>query len=236
MKPLKWLLVVVGAYLLAFASSYNVTLPQALTVADRRALPPIAESNTGTVESSSASRYSLDATRSKFIAHALAGGLLWFKGHDHLVAVRDFTGEATLDSDTLANSSLQITAKAASMEETSSVFTEAQKKIINKELREIVLLPDQYPDIIFKSTSVSGKATSANQYDLKIAGNLTLHGVTRPITIPTKVTITGNDLRAQGEFSIDRGDFNVKATSAFHGLVRVRDKVKFEFDIVAHRL
>ena len=40
----------------------------------------------------------------------------------------------------------------------------------------------------------------------------------------------------QGEFSIDRGDFKVKATSAFHGLVRVRDKVKFEFDIVGHRL
>jgi hypothetical protein len=27
----------------------------------------------------------------------------------------------------------------------------------------------------------------------------------------------------------------VKATSAFHGMVRVSDKVKFEFDIVGHR-
>ena len=71
--------------------------------------------------------------------------------------------------------------------------------------------------------------------DLKIAGDLTLNGVTRPITIPTRVTLTGNDLRAQGEFSIDRSDFKVKATSAFHGLVRVRSKVKFEFDIVGHR-
>ena len=79
------------------------------------------------------------------------------------------------------------------MEETSSVFTDAQKKIINKELREIVLLPDQYPQIVFKSTSVSGKAAGANQYDLKINGDLTLHGVTRQITIPTKVTVMGND-------------------------------------------
>ena len=151
MKPFKWLMVVVGAYVLAFASSYNVTLPQTLTAADRDALPPIEESNSGRVESSSASRYTLDATRSKFIAHALAGGLLWFKGHDHLVAVRDFSGEAALDPDSLDNSSLQITAKAASMEETSSVFTEPQKKIIDKELREIVLLPDQYPDIVFRA-------------------------------------------------------------------------------------
>jgi polyisoprenoid-binding protein YceI len=181
-------------------------------------------------------RYGLDAAQSKFIAHALAGGLLWFKGHDHLVAVRDFTGEAQLDPESLGASSLQITAKAGSMVETSSVFTDAQKQIINKELREIVLLPDQYPDIVFKSTNVTGKAAGNNQYDLRIAGDLTLHGVTRPITIPTKVTVTGNDLRAQGEFSIDRGDFKVKATSAMHGLIRVRDKVKFTFDIVGHRL
>ena len=180
-------------------------------------------------------RYSLDAAQSKFIAHALAGGLLWFKGHDHLVAVREFTGEARLDPDSIASSSLQINAKAGSMIETSSVFTEPQKQIIDKELREIVLEPDKYPEIVFRSTSVTGKEVANNQFDLKIAGDLTLHGVTRAITIPAKVTVTGNDLRAQGEFSIDRGDFKVKATSAFHGLVRIRDRVKFEFDIVGHR-
>lgn len=181
-------------------------------------------------------RYRLDASQSKFIAHALSGGLLWFKGHDHLVAVREFTGEAQLDPGSIAASSLQITARAASMVETSSVFTEPQKQIINKELREIVLLPDQYPDIVFKSTSVTGRTMGNNQYDLKIAGDLTLHGTTRPITIPTKVTVAGDELRAEGEFSINRGDFKVKATSAMHGLIRVRDKVKFTFDIVGHRL
>ena len=179
-------------------------------------------------------RYTLDASQSKFIAHALRGGLFWFKGHEHLIAVRDFTGEAQLNADSIAASSLVINAKTASMEETSSVFTDAQKKIINKELREIVLLPDQYPDIVFKSANVSGKAAGANQYDLKINGDLTLLGVTRQITIPTKVTVTGNDLRAQGEFSINRDDFKVKATSAVHGLVRVRNKIKFTFDIVGH--
>ena len=199
----------------------------------------------GTVSSSTApsnkgrfdtQRYRLDSSQSKFIAHALAGGLLWFKGHDHLVAVREFTGEAQLTPDAITPASLQITAKADSMVETSSVFTEPQKQIIDKELREIVLEPSKYPDIIFSSTNVKGKSTGNNQYDLSITGDLTLHGVTRQITIPAKVAVTGNDLRAIGEFSIDRGDFKVKATSAVHGLVRVRDKVKFTFDIVGHQL
>lgn len=181
-------------------------------------------------------RYRLDAAQSKFIAHAMAGGLLWFKGHDHLVAVREFTGEAQLTPDQANGSSLEINAKAASMVESSTVFTDQQKQIIDKELREIVLQPEQYPDIVFRSTQVGVKKSAADQYDLDVTGNLTLHGVTRQMTIPTKVTLTGGDLRAVGEFSIDRGDFNVKATSAFHGLVRVRDKVKFNFDIVGHQL
>src|SRR6266536_2078469 len=117
-------------------------------------------------------RYRLDASQSKFIAHAIAGGLLWFKGHDHLVAIREFSGEVRLDPNSIPASSLEIIAKTASMEETSSVFTDAQKKIINKELHDIVLLPDQYPDIVFRSTSVTGQSIGNGQYDLKIAGNL----------------------------------------------------------------
>src|SRR3989441_9068892 len=188
------------------------------------------------VSSAATQRYRLDASQSKFIAHALAGGLLWFKGHDHLVAVREFTGEAQFSPDSIAASSLQITAKAGSMVETSSVFTDAQKQIIDKELREIVLEPSKYPDIVFRSTAVSGTANGPDHYDLKIRGDLTLHGVTRQITIPTQISLAGNDLKARGEFSIDRGEFKVQATSAIHGLIRVRDKVRFTFDITGHRI
>jgi hypothetical protein len=62
-----------------------------------------------------------------------------------------------------------------------------------------------------------------------------MHGVTKQIEILARVTLAGNDLRARGEFDVDRGDFKVKATSAFHGMVRVRDKLEFNFDILAHR-
>ena len=37
-------------------------------------------------------RFRLNPDESKFIAHALSGGLLWFKGHDHLIAAREFSG------------------------------------------------------------------------------------------------------------------------------------------------
>src|SRR5437868_8811042 len=205
MKGLKLIAAVLSMCLAVFALGYKLTASSRDHVANRLSDSPAGGEvarDLSKLAPSAISSYRLDASQSKFIAHAFAGGLFWFKGHDHLVAVREFTGEARLDPASLAGSSLELDARTASMEETSSVFTDAQKKIINKELHDIVLLPDQYPDIVFRSTNVTGSATGNAQYDLKIAGNLTLNGVTRPITIPTKLTVTGNELRAQGEFSI----------------------------------
>ena len=179
--------------------------------------------------------YNLDASQSKFMAHANRSGLLWFKGHSHHLAASDFTGQVEITTDTITPASLRLVVKAASLHETGADFTEPQKQIINKELKEIVLHPDQFPDITFQSTNVTAKTSGAGRYEVKIDGNLTLHGVTKRITIPAVVTLNGDTLRAVGKFSIDRGDFNVKATSAFHGLVRVDDDVKFEFDIVGRK-
>ena len=179
--------------------------------------------------------YNLDPSQSKFMAHANRSGLLWFKGHSHHLAASDFSGQVEITPNTITPASLRLVVKAASLHETGADFTEQQKQIINKELKEIVLHPDQYPDITFQSTNVTAKNSGADRYEVKIDGNLTLHGITKRIRIPAVVTLSGNNLRAVGEFSIDRNDFKVKATSAFHGLVRVDDDVKFEFDIVGRR-
>ncbi|HYX41463.1 MAG TPA: YceI family protein [Pyrinomonadaceae bacterium] len=181
-------------------------------------------------------RYKLDASQSQFMVRAFAGGLLFFKGHDHFVKVGDFTGEAELTPGALSPAALHLRVRADSLEETGAVFTPQQKQIINKELREIVLETAKYPEITFNSTDVKGQVRAGGQYEAKIGGDLTLHGVTRHIVIPATVTLSGNDLRARGEFTVNRNDYKVKATSAVHGLVRVRDKLKFTFDIVAHQI
>jgi polyisoprenoid-binding protein YceI len=128
-----------------------------------------------------------------------------------------------------------LTIRADSLAETRDVFTEQQKQIINKELREIVLETARYPEITFRSTKVTGKL-NGQQFEVRIGGDLTLHGVTRRIVIPAQVTLSGDTLRAQGEFTVSRGDYKVKATSALHGTIRVRDKLRFMFDIVARQI
>src|SRR5262245_39080865 len=189
----------------------------------------------GKLRSQAVVRYRIDPAKSKFLVHANRTGLAWFKGHSHRIAVRDFSGEASLTPDVVNPASLQMTVKSASLEETDPVFTQEQKSIINKELKEIVLHPDKYPEITFQSTSIKGGPKNG-KIEVMINGNLTLHGVTKPVQIPATVSLEGNNLRATGEFDIDRDDFGVNATSAFHGLVRVKNNLKFVFDIIAEKI
>ena len=180
-------------------------------------------------------RFRLDPSQSKFIVHANRAGLEWFKGKSHFIAAKDFSGEASLSTDALNPASLEITVKTASLEETGAAFTAQQKGIIKKELDELVLETAKYPEIVFRSTQVTGKP-AGGAFDVKIDGDLTLHGVTKHITIPARVSLSGGQLRASGEFTIDRKDFNVNATNAFHGFVRVKHKLRFTFDIIGTRI
>lgn len=179
-------------------------------------------------------RFRIDPARSKFMVHADRAGLAWFKGHSHRLAVRDFSGDASLSLDAVSPASLVMTVKAGSLEETDAAFTDAQKAIIKKEVDELVLESAKYPEITFKSTEIKGAANSGG-FDVKISGDLTLHGVTKLITIPARVTLEGTSMRAVGEFEIDRKKFGVNATEAFHGFVKVRHKIKFVFDIIGDR-
>src|SRR5687768_319041 len=96
--------------------------------------------------------YRIDAAGSKFMVRAFSGGLLWFKGHDHFIAAREFSGAVTVTPQTVTPASLEMVVQTNSLVETRDVFTEAQKQIINRELREIVLETEMYPTISFKST------------------------------------------------------------------------------------
>src|ERR1044071_4328394 len=101
--------------------------------------------------------YNLDASQSKFMANANRSGLLWFKGHSHHLAASDFSGEVEITPDTITPASLHLVVKAASLHETGADFTEPQKQIINKELKDIVFHPDSNPDIRFKTINETAK-------------------------------------------------------------------------------
>lgn len=73
----------------------------------------------------------------------------------------------------------------------------------------------QFPSAKFESRSV----TKAGDKDWKVVGDLTLHGVTKSVTIPMEQTGTGKGREGEaligfhGTFKIDRSDFGIKFMS-----------------------
>lgn len=91
-----------------------------------------------------------------------------------------------------------------------------------------------YPTMTFKSTSVKAGA---------VTGDLTIKGVTKPVTIDFESTGTATDpygnLRAgfEGRTVINRKDWGVSFNAPLEaGGVLVSDKVTLEFDISAIRV
>ena len=179
-------------------------------------------------------RYVLDPRTSRFTVRAFASGMLSAFGHSPTIAIRDFAGEAQFSPDNLESASLRVTVKAASLGVTDDV-SDKDRREIEREMQEKVLESARYPEIVYACTGVSVDNPANGQYSIKLRGNLTLHGVTHSLTIPARVAVTGDMLRAFGDFSLRQSDYNIKPVSAIGGGLKVKDEVKFSFDIVARK-
>ena len=181
----------------------------------------------------SSARYQIDAGQSRFMVKAFAGGFLSAFAHDHNIAIREFSGTADFTFGTVEPASLEMTIKAGSLGITDKV-SDKDKQKIEATMRDEVLEVSKYPDINFKSSSVSASKTGEGQYQARIAGELTLHGVTRPLTINARLEFGDKILKAQGGFSLKQSTFGIKPVSVAGGTVKVKDDLKFTFDVVAH--
>lgn len=89
----------------------------------------------------------------------------------------------------------------------------------------------KYPQITFTSTSVKSKGR-----ELVIEGNLSMHGKTKPVTIPFKVARgkngAGVDTTAyKGKITIDRNDFGI-GTDSIAAKISLEDEVDVKLLIV----
>ncbi len=186
------------------------------------------------MSASSGVRYVLDPRVSRFTVRAFASGMLSAFGHSPTIALRDFAGEVRVDPDHLETASLHITLKATSLRVTDDV-SDKDRREIEREMQENVLESARYPEIVYDCPRVSVDNTGNGKDWVRLLGSLTLHGVTGSQPILARFAITGEMLRAFGEFTIRQSDYNIKPVSAIGGGLKVKDEVKFSFDIVARK-
>ena len=181
---------------------------------------------------SSRAPYRIDAKKSRLIVETETGGLSTLFGHDHKIEVRDFSGTASFERSSVGAASLDLTIQA------NSLFLLEEKNIgarqaVESALREEVLETVRYPLITFKSRSVTSARRVDGTYDVRLVGELRLHGVRRQVTVPARVHVDSGRLNAIGILEIRQTDFKITPFSFLNGTVTIKDTVTISFDIVA---
>jgi polyisoprenoid-binding protein YceI len=144
-------------------------------------------------------------------------------------AFNEFEGTGTLDGTSPANSRVQVTIDAASID-----TRNAQR---DEHLRgNDFLAMKEYPRITFSSTGV--RQLDATTFE--VTGNLTIKGVTNSITVPFTFEGAAKDpfgnLRVgfEGSVTINRKDYGITWNATLEtGGVLVSDKVTLEFEVSA---
>jgi polyisoprenoid-binding protein YceI len=180
--------------------------------------------------------YSVDPQQSKVEIHVGKEGTFKAFGHDHVVEAKQVSGQAQFDAQKIEQSSVRLRIPTKSITVIDPGEPEKDRKEVQATMEsDKVLDVAKFPEIAFNSSSVSAAKKTANGWELTLAGKLSLHGVEKPVTFPLQVHTEGNELRGQGELSVLQTDYGIAPVKVGGGTVKVKDKLKITFTIVAHK-
>jgi polyisoprenoid-binding protein YceI len=182
-----------------------------------------------------ATRYSLNAARSRFTVQAFATGLLASFGHSPIFLIRDFAGQLHFSSDRPGECAFNMTVQTASLEVTGNL-KETDRADIQRVTMEEVLEIKKFPEIAYRSTQMSPTKITEGWYRLQIGGLLRLHGMIRHVPIDSQLRIAEQTMQLNGEFTIKLTEYNIKPVSGAAGLLKVKDELKFQFNLLGDEI
>ena len=201
------------------------------TAVSRAALALMAAASVGPARAAERT-FAVVPGQSRVTVHVGRAGLFGFVGHEHEVIGPIARGSVVGDPDDPSRSTVSLDLDAAELKVSGrGEPPEDVPKVQGKMLGPDVLDVARYPHVTFRSTSVSGVAGPGG-WELKVRGDLTLHGVTRALEVPVHVTQSADGLRATGRTVIRHTDFGMKPVSVA-GVVKVKNELILEFDIAA---
>lgn len=143
----------------------------------------------------------------------------------------DWSGTLLLDHDDITRSKVEVTIQAASID------TKEEKRDAHLRGPDFFDV-EKFPTLGFKSTSID----KVSDEELKIHGELTIHGVTKPVTLVTEVSGIQKDLWGgtrtgfSASVTIQREDYGLHYNAALEaGGVVIGKKVEVTLEIEAVR-
>jgi polyisoprenoid-binding protein YceI len=178
--------------------------------------------------------FAIDARASLFTVQAFAAGMVAVVAHSPKFAIRDITGETEFVPETLEKASLHLKISVGSLEIMDEVSA-ADRREIERVMFDEVLEKNRYPWIEYTSSRVSASKMGENMFRVTMNGDLTLHGVTRGMTLESQVVPGEDTLRAQGSFTLMQTDYRLKIASIAGGTLKLKDELKCSYFILGRR-
>jgi polyisoprenoid-binding protein YceI len=166
--------------------------------------------------------YALDTARTRigFVARHTIGPTV--RGR-----FEEFEGAGHFDGDDPSKSHIELTIQAGSIQ----THNPQRDDLLRGKLLNLI----EHPTITFTSTG----AAQVDGTTFKLTGDLSIRGVTKPVTVALERTGTEQDPRGnvrihfKGSAVINRADWGVNGNAAIRALIR--KKVALEFDVAAVR-
>src|ERR1700690_3228934 len=129
--------------------------------------------------------YAIDPAASHLVVHVGKTGLFGFAGHEHEI-------RAPLGGGTLVVDPAHVEASSADLRVDARTFRVVEKGEPRGDVPKVqaaMLGPDcldvgRFPEIRFLSSSIDAKASARGGLEVAARGTLTLHGVSREVTVP----------------------------------------------------
>ena len=155
----------------------------------------------------------------------LASGTLSFDGH---ATVGDFTGSTkTVTGELTGGDGLgAVRGWVESPVKTLDSENKRRDKDLNKSMES-----DKYPTMRFELTRVTPETARGDTAVVKLAGKLTLHGVTNEVTMPGKVWKDGGGLRLRADFPANLKDYKIGGLTKMLGVLRMEEGIEVHVDL-----
>jgi polyisoprenoid-binding protein YceI len=166
----------------------------------------------------------IDAARSTITIHVGKSGLFSAAAHDHTI-------DAPIAVGSMRESGaphIEFTVEAAKMTVRSDPKVDAKTQAtIQADMENMTLEVMKFPQVTFRSSRVEKIADG----QWKVEGDLSLHGVMKPVSLTARQTGESYSTRTV----IKQTDFGIKPISIGGGMIKVKNEVEIDFQIFAGR-
>jgi polyisoprenoid-binding protein YceI len=168
----------------------------------------------------SAQELAIDTQRSTITIHVGKAGLFSAAGHEHWISAPISSGALRESPDP----HVEFTVEAAKMTVKPDPKVDAKTQAaVQKDMEEMTLETKKFPEINFRSSAIA----KSGDDQWKVSGDLSLHGVTKPVSLIVKRS--GDSYSAHTV--LKQTEFGIKPISVGGGTIKVKNEVEVDFQI-----